>query len=155
MPVRTISEYLDKNNINYRCYNHPPAVTALEIAESTHVPGHLLAKPVIVKTRGQLAMAVVPAHQRIDLNQLREVMGVDDVSIAAEKEFGHLFPLCEVGGMPALGRLFGLPLYLDSSLTNEDWLAFNAGTHTEVLKMDMEAFKELEHPTIGSFARLH
>lgn len=155
MPTRTISEYLDKNNVNYRCYNHPPAVTALEIAQSTHVPGHLLAKPVIVKADAQYIMAVLPAHERIDLELLREVVGADSIRIAKEHEFNHLFPLCETGGMPALGRLYGLPVYLDQSLLSEEWLAFNAGTHTEVLKMDMESFKRLEHPTICSFARLH
>lgn len=155
MPVRQISEYLNQHNVEYRCYNHPPAVTALEIAESTHVPGHLLAKPVIIKADDQFVMAIVPANEHVDLELLRQVMGADQIRMAKESEFNRLFPLCEVGGMPALGRLYGLPVYLDQSLINEDWIAFNAGTHTEVLKMDMENFKRLEHPTVCAIAQLH
>ncbi|MCG8671944.1 MAG: YbaK/EbsC family protein [Pseudomonadales bacterium] len=155
MPVRTISEYLEKHNVNYRCYNHPPAVTALEIAESSHVPGHSLAKPVIVKADGLYLMAVLPAHGRIDLELLRHIVGADTISIATEQEFSRFFPLCEVGGMPALGRMYGMHVYLDQSLLVEDWLAFNAGTHTEILKMDLEEFQRIEHPTVCSFMQRH
>ena len=155
MPVRTITEYLDTRNVSYRCYNHPPADTAMEVAESTHVPGHQLAKPVIVKADDLFVMAVLPADEQINLNLLRDTIGCDEIRLAHETEFSHLFPLCEIGGMPALGRPFGLPVYLDKSLTHADWIAFNAGTHTEVVKMDMEAFQRLEHPTICSFIQLH
>lgn len=155
MPVRTVSEYLENHHIDYRCYNHPPATTALEVAEASHVPGHALAKPVIVKADGHYLMAVLPAHEQIDIELLRQVIGADQISIAAESEFSHLFPLCEVGGMPALGKMFGLPVYLDKSLTNEDWIAFNAGTHTEIVKMDLDSFTRLEHPTVCSFILLH
>ena len=155
MPVRTISEYLDNHHINYKCYNHPPANTALEVAEAAHIPGHCLAKPVIVKADNRYIMAVLPSHEHIDIDLLREIVGADNISIAQENEFSHLFPLCETGGMPALGKMFGLPVYLDKSLMNEDWIAFNAGSHTEIVTMDLDSFTRLEHPTVCSFIRLH
>lgn len=155
MPVRMLSEYLEKNSVNYRCYNHPPAVTALEVAESAHIPGRLLAKTVIVQANGQLMMAVLPSDHQIDVDRLRIAMGVNHLRLAEESEFVHRFPDCERGGEPPLGNLYEMKVYLEKSFLNADWFAFNAGTHTEVIKMDVEEFIRLVNPVLCSFNRLH
>lgn len=154
MPVRPVTEYLDHNNVNYHSYNHPPAVTAQEIAQSAHIPGAQLAKTVIVIGDGELAMAVLPAHQRINGNLLKGIMKVRDLRLASEDEFRERFPQCETGGMPPLGNLYGMTVYMERSLLNDDWIAFNAGTHTEVIKMDTGVFKRLVKPVLCSFAHL-
>ena len=109
----------------------------------------------IVKADNQYVMAVLPSHEHIDIELLRQVIGADQINIAREEELISLFPLCETGGMPALGRLFGLPVYLDKSLMDQEWIAFNAGSHTEVLAMDLDSFSRVEHPTVCSFIRMH
>ncbi len=153
MPVRPVTEFLDRNNVNYHSYNHPPAVTAQEVAQSAHIPGAQLAKTVIICGDGQLAMAVLPAHQRINGNALRNLMNVQELRLATEAEFRERFPQCETGGMPPLGNLYDMKVYMERSLLNDDWIAFNAGTHTEVIKMDSGVFKRLVKPVMGTFAR--
>jgi len=155
MPVRPVTEYLETHNVHYHCYNHPPAVTAQEIAESVHISGALLAKTVIVNSDGVLAMAVLPANRKIDLQKLRTVMSAEAVRIANEYEFSDRFPLCETGGVPPLGDLYGMEVFMEQSMLNHDWIAFNAGTHTEIIKMDTGIFRRLVQPVICNIAEAH
>lgn len=155
MPIRSVAEYLDQNNVDYHAYNHAPAVTSLAVSESSHIPAAQLAKTVIINAGGELAMAVLPAHQHVNCQVLMEVMGVDTLRLAEEGEFEDRFPLCELGGMPPLGELYGMKVYMDESLLTADWIAFNAGTHTEVIKMDTGVFKRLVKPTLCRFAMTH
>lgn len=155
MPVRTLSEYLEENSVNYRCYNHPPAITALEVAEAAHIPGRQLAKTVIVNADGQLMMAVLPSDHQIDIVRLKNTMGVRELRLAEESEFIHRFPDCECGGVPPLGNLYKMKVFMEKSFQDKDWFAFNAGTHTEVIKMDVEEFIRLVKPVLCRFNLLH
>jgi Ala-tRNA(Pro) deacylase len=155
MPIRTLSEYLDKNAINYRCYNHPPASTASEVAESVHIPGRLLAKTVILCADGQLVMAVLPSDHQVDVEQLKSVIGAGELRLAEESEFMHRFPDCETGGMPPLGNLYKMKVFMEKSFESADWFAFNAGSHTEVMVMDVGEFIRLVKPVLCRFNRLH
>ena len=155
MPVRPVTDYLENHNVNYHSYNHPPAVTAQEIAQSAHISGNLLAKTVIVNGDGNLAMAVLPANQKINPQKLQQIMGAKQLRIAGEYEFRDRFPHCETGGMPPLGDLYGMKVYMERGLLNDDWIAFNAGTHTEVIKMDTGVFRRLVQPVVCSFGEVH
>ncbi len=149
MPVRALSEYLDANDARYQATNHPPAVTAQEVAEHSHISGARLAKTVIINSGSELAMAVIPADKRLNLEQLGKLMGKKDIVLTPESQFKARFPDCETGGMPPLGGMYGLPVYMDRSLLKYDWIAFNAGTHTEIIKMDTGVFKRLVNPILG------
>lgn len=155
MPVRPVTDYLESHNVNYHSYNHPPAVTAQEIAQSAHISGSQLAKTVIVNGDGELAMAVLPANRKINLQKLQSIMGVKEIRIASEYEFRDRFPQCEMGGMPPFGDLYGMKMYMERGLMNDDWIAFNAGTHTEVIKMDAGVFRRLLQPVVCSFGEVH
>ncbi len=155
MPVRPVTDYLENHNVSYHSYNHPPAVTAQEIAQSAHIPGTLLAKTVIVNGDGNLAMAVLPANQKINPQKLQDIMGAKQLRIAGEYEFRDRFPHCETGGMPPLGDLYGMKVYMERGRMNDDWIAFNAGTHTEVIKMDTGVFRRLVQPVVCSFGEVH
>ena len=155
MATRALTDYLDNNDIYYHCYNHEPAVTAAEVAQSSHIPGRHMAKTVIVDVDGMLAMAVLPADQYLDPEKLRLTLNAHHVRLASEAEFKDRFPLCEPGGEPPFGNLYNMPVYVDDTLISQDWIAFNAGTHTEVIKMGMGDFLRLSEATTCSFAMLH
>lgn len=155
MATRVLTEYLDNNDIYYHCYNHAPAVTAAEVAQSSHIPGRHMAKTLIVNVDGSLAMAVLPADQYMDPEKLRLALNAEHVRLASEKEFKDRFPFCETGGEPPFGNLYGMEVYVDDTLVNQDWIAFNAGSHTEVIKMGMGDFLRLSQASTCSFAMLH
>src|SRR5438046_3035807 len=136
MPVGKMKEFLDREKIRYVSIVHSTAYTAQEVAASAHVTGRELAKTVIVELDGEMAMAVLPANRKIVLQDLREVTGCDQVRFASEDKFKERFPDCETGAMPPFGNLYGMEVFIAESLTHNDEIAFNAGSHTEVIKMD-------------------
>ena len=151
MPVKKLKEFLDKEKIKYVSIVHSPAYTAQEVAASAHITGRELAKTVIVQLDGEMAMAVLPANRKIVLQDLREVTGSDQVKFASEEAFQQKFPDCETGAMPPFGNLYGMEVYVAESLTQNDEIAFNAGSHTEVIKLAYRDFERLVRPKVMNF----
>src|SRR5947199_945327 len=134
MPVKTLKQFLDKEKIKYVSIIHSTAYTAQEVAASAHITGKELAKTVIVELDGEMAMAVLPANRKIVLQDLREVTGSDKVKFASEDELQKKFPDCETGAMPPFGNLYVMDGYVAEALTNNDAIAFNAGSRTEAMR---------------------
>lgn len=151
MPVRKMKDFLDRERVKYVVITHSPAYTAQEVAQSAHIKGKELAKTVIVELDGKMAMAVLPANRKIVLQDLREVTGSEEVKFASEDEFKARFPDCETGAMPPFGNLYGMDVYLAEGLTPNDEIAFNAGSHTEVVKLSLGDFERLVQPKVVSF----
>ncbi len=148
MATERLTTFLNENGIKYWSIRHSPAFTASEVAQLAHVSGRDFAKAVILKIDGTPAMLVLPATRRVLLHELREMLGTEDVKLATESEIRTLFPDCEVGAMPPFGNLYGMPVHVTASLTHEREIAFNAGTHTEVIKLRYEDFERLVQPEI-------
>lgn len=149
MPVaKKTKEFLDKNAVKYLIISHSRAYTAQEIAASTHIPGKELAKSIIVKIDGELAMVVLPASYKINFEMLGSALGKKDVKLATEDDFKSVFPDCEIGAMPPFGNLYDVPVYMAKSLEDDVEIAFNAGTHTEVIRLAMDDYKRLVNPKI-------
>lgn len=153
MPVAKMKKFLDEHKIKYACIQHSPAYTAQEVAASAHVSGKELAKTVMVRIDGQMAMAVLPASRQVDRELLRRTAGADDVEIASEAEFKDLFPDCEIGAMPPFGNLYGMPVFVEQHLTEDKEIAFNAGTHSELVKLAYGDYERLVGPKIAQFSR--
>jgi Ala-tRNA(Pro) deacylase len=152
MPVKKLKEFLDQNKIKYISINHSSAYTAQEIAASAHIPGKDLAKTVIIKVDGKMAMAVLPASYKIDFELLKEMTGSEKVRLADENEFRDRFPGCEVGAMPPFGNLYGMEVFVARSLSGDEEIAFNAGSHTELIKLSYSDFERLVKPKIIDFS---
>lgn len=151
MPAKKLKEFLDKEKIKYVSIVHSAAFTAQEIAASAHVPGHALAKTVIVHLDGKPVMAVLPADKRIVLEDLRNAAGAQEIRFATEDEFKSLFPDCEIGAMPPFGNLYGLDVFVAAPLADEDEIVFNAGSHTELIKLAYRDFDRLVKPKVANF----
>ena len=155
MPLSKLREFLDSHNIKYLVISHSLAYTAQGVAALAHVSGKKLAKTVIVKIDGILAMAVIPASEHVDLDQLRTLTGARTVEIATEREFKDVFPDCETGAMPPFGNLYDMPVYADISLSQFEEITFSAGTHRELVRMRWEDMARLVNPTVGKLAYQH
>ena len=151
MPVKTLKEFLDANHVKYVSIIHSAAYTAQEVAQSLHIPGRSMAKVVIVKLDGKMAMAVLPATRKVVVQDLREVTGCDDVEFASEAEFRARFPDCEVGAMPPFGNLYDMDVYASEELAQNKEIAFNAGSHVEVIRMAYDDFERLVKPKVLAF----
>ena len=152
MPVARLKEMLDGESVKYVSMSHSPAFTAQEIAASAHISGAALAKTVVVKIDGKLALVVLPATMMVDLDQLRVVTQAEKVELAEESEFERLFPGCELGAMPPFGSLFEMRTWVDRSLSEQDEIAFNAGSHTEVIRLAYGDYERLAQPERVEFS---
>ena len=148
MPLSMLREFLDRNRIQYLVISHSVAYTAQGIAALTHIPGKELAKTVMVMVDGRLSMAVVPASFRVDLYRLKKYLGADSVELASESEFRGRFPDCETGSMPPFGNLYGMDVFADQALAEDKEIAFNAGSHRELVRMRFADFFELVKPAL-------
>jgi Ala-tRNA(Pro) deacylase len=150
MPKRLI-ECLDENKAPYEVLHHPEAVTAQRIAQAEHVKGRHHAKVVIVKSGDEYLMMVLPADHHIDLEKVEKAVG-KVASLGQEQEFKSLFPDCVIGAMPPFGNLYGLPTYVDQSLTDQDYIVFEAGTHTDAIKMSYRDYEKIVEPKVNDLA---
>ena len=147
----SISNYLAQRGVPFRAAHHPPGVTAQEIAAQAHISGKRFAKTVVLKRGGEPILAVLPASERIDLQRLGDLLG-GRVTLAAEDEQDRLFPGCERGAMPPLGALYRLPVVVDADLATEESIAFNGGTHADVIEMSWNDFVALASPRVIEYA---
>jgi Ala-tRNA(Pro) deacylase len=153
MPITKLQRFLDEHNILYIRISHSLAYTSQGIAELAHIPGRELAKTVVVKIDGKMAMAVLPASAHIDLIQMRAAVRANAVELATEAEFKDRFPDCETGAMPPFGNLYELPVFVDDSLTRDKEIVFNACSHRELIRMAYADFERLVKPKVLSFVR--
>ncbi len=152
MPVKKLKDFLDRENVKYVTIYHSIAYTTQEIAASVHVKGKEMAKTVMVKLDGKMAMAVLPASHRVDFDGLKRAFGAQDAMLATEKEFKDLFPGCDIGGMPPFGNLYGMNVFVSRTLAEDKEIAFNAGSHYELIRLAYKDFERLVNPRIADFS---
>ncbi len=152
MSLTTLKQFLDGKQIKYIVISHSVAYTAQGIAALVHIPGKELAKTVIVKIDGALAMAVVPASRHVDLFLLKHAVGATTVELASEADFKNRFPDCETGAMPPFGNLYDMQVIADEALAEDKEIVFNAGTHRELVRLAWEDFVTLVQPKIAKLS---
>ena len=152
MATSKLTEYLDDNHIKYEKIEHTPSFTAQEIAASAHIRGKDLAKTVMIKIDNKIAMAVLPALFKIDFDLLKKATSAKKIELASEEEFEDIFPDCEIGAMPPFGNLYGIEVFVAEKLTEDYEIAFNAGSHTELIKLSYKDMERLVHPKVVKFS---
>jgi Ala-tRNA(Pro) deacylase len=152
MPANKLREFLDSQQVKYVSISHSPAYTAQEVAASAHVRGKDLAKTVMITLDGKMAMIVLPASRKIGFNMLQDAAGTQDVQLASERAFCDMFPGCEVGAMPPFGNLYGMDVYASKLLEQDAEIAFNAGSHTELIRLAYADFVRLVNPKVVRLA---
>ena len=145
--------FLEQEHAEYAHTVHPQAYTAREVASAEHLSNREVAKAVVVFGDEGYHMLVIPANRLVDFQEVRLTLGLTHARLATETELAKLFADCELGAMPPTGNLYHMPVYLDSSLASEEHIAFNAGTHRDVIHMRTEDYRKLVQPTVVTLAR--
>lgn len=154
MPLSAqLQRFLESHQTEYMVSIHHAAYTARDVASVEHLPAREVAKVVVIFGDGQYHMIVIPANRLVDFEEVHHALGLSQARLATEDELTKLFPDCELGAMPPIGAMYGLPVYLDSGLLEQDMIAFNAGTHRDVVHMKTADYRSLVQPTIVSLAR--
>jgi len=145
--------FLDEQGVRYRLSHHESAYTSQELAQIEHVSGKSVIKPVVVSADGQFVLCALPASYKVDLSELRGQLRADDVKLADEHSLEALFPGCELGAEPPIGRLWGIPTLMDESLTADNMVTFQAGTHCDSVTMSLADYRRIAQPEIAHFGR--
>ena len=153
MMTPRLEEFLTEQGVYYTHSIHGPAYTARDTAHKDHTPMREMAKTVVFLGDGGYGIAVLPCNTHVDLELLADSLGLTQLRLATEEELLALFPDVELGAMPAFGNLYGVPVYLDDRLAHRRMVAFNAGTHTDVVHMMTEDFIRLSDALVTRFAR--
>jgi Ala-tRNA(Pro) deacylase len=154
MPMlQKLLAFLDENKVEYTLHAHPTAYTAREVASVEHVSAHKVAKTVVFFSENGYGMAVLPGDSMVDLQSLRTLLGVSRLRLATESELNDLFPECELGAMPPFGNISDMPVFVDSSLAGEEMIAFNAGTHRDVVYIKFRDWERLAKPKVVALSR--
>lgn len=149
---RRIRDYLDSQSVPYIWLPHPEAFTAQEVAHALHISGKRLAKTVVVEADGRRIIAVLPASHRLIMSELRTALNAHHVEMLREVELAKVFPDYDLGAIPPLGKLFGIDVWVDRSIADQGEIVFNAGTHTDAVRMNYHDFALLARPRIGRFS---
>lgn len=147
-----MEKYLRENSVGFQVQTHKQAFTMQEVAAALHVPGNQVAKVVIVCADKDKVMLVLPAPYRINVDQVRDMVGAKTIRLAKEEEFADFFPDCATGAMPPFGNLYGVTVYVDRSMSEEPDMVFRIGTHRETMKIAYADFVRLAQPVVGDFS---
>jgi Ala-tRNA(Pro) deacylase len=148
-----LEAYLREQGVPFEKQRHTIAFTAQEVAASEHLPSQMVAKVVMVLADSDMVMLVLPASHRTDLTKVAAALGARDVRLASEHEFAAIFGDCDVGAMPPFGNLYGIPVYVDQTLTEDESIVFQAGTHTDTICMSYADYAYLVSPMIVEVVR--
>jgi Ala-tRNA(Pro) deacylase len=152
---KQLIDFLNQNNVDYEILHHAEAVTAQRIAQAEHIKGRHQAKVVMIRSGDQHLMTVLPADHQIDLAKVEKVVG-KAVSLDRENEFKSLFPDSAIGAMPPFGNLYGLPTLVDQRLAEQDYIVFEAGTHTDAIIMNYRDYEKIVNPKVEDLSvKLH
>jgi Ala-tRNA(Pro) deacylase len=146
MPAEALKSFLDEQGVAYSVVPHAQTFTAQRTAQATHIKGREMAKVLVVKVDGTMCLCVIPAPEHLDLEKVQAAAGAGEVILATEAEFEGQFPGCETGAMPPFGNLYGMSVFVDSLLTRDEHIAFNAGTHSECIMMSYADFTNVVNP---------
>jgi Ala-tRNA(Pro) deacylase len=151
--LQDLLAYLERNGIAHEVVAHAPAYSAHGVATAVRLPDKTIAKTLMVRADDRHVMVVLPADHRLDDHALKVALGTKHISLVREEELSHLFPDCELGAMPPFGNLYALPVFVDSSLTEDEEIVFNACTHTHAVRMRTSDYLRLVRPLIGPVAK--
>ncbi|OGW35537.1 MAG: deacylase [Nitrospirae bacterium GWD2_57_9] len=148
MSSNRLKDYLNSRQVKYITIAHSPAYTAQEIAASAHIKGQELAKTVMVRLDGKIAMCVLPASHSVDFARLRGNCGARDAVLVPEQEYRDLFPDCAPGAQPPFGNLYGVDVLVSSALISDREIAFNACSFSELIRLSLEDYLKLVEPAV-------
>ncbi|HUM16368.1 MAG TPA: YbaK/EbsC family protein [Candidatus Nitrosotalea sp.] len=147
-----LEELLGVRGVRYERVTHREAFTSQEEAAHAHVSGWSWAKTLVVKDPVGLALAVLPACCRADLNRLKGLIGRGEVRLATVEEMLAAFPGCEVGAVPPFGRIFGVPTIVEEALLEQREITLPTGDHRTAIRMLAHDYVSLAEARPGRFA---
>jgi Ala-tRNA(Pro) deacylase len=150
--LERLKQYLGESGVHYGVQHHHEVYTMQEVAAEVGEKGRAVAKVFIASADGNPVMLVLAAPDHVDYDRVRDYLGAENVERAPEELFKQWFPDCEVGAMPPFGNLYKVPVYMDRKLMEAPHITFQAGSHSDTIRIDMHDYMRLASPKVTRFA---
>jgi len=144
-----IVELLDNENIEYNLTEHEPVRTSEEAARVRGVDIKTGTKAMVVKSKDNYFLLVLPANKRISWRKIKDALGVKEIRFATEEEAEKVTKV-QMGAVPPFGNILSLPTYFDEGITSIDQVNFNPGSKTHSISMKSADLIILVKPNIIS-----
>lgn len=152
--LENIRKLLENNNIQFKEFKHKPVRTSEEADSirpeysSSQGAKALILSVKYSKDNRKMIMVVLPGDKRIDSKKLRKLLSCQSFSFASEDEVVKVTNGVLPGGVPPFGNLFGLKVYVDPSLSENEEIIFNAGDRSVSIAMKYTDYENLVNPEI-------
>ena len=130
-----VTDYLTERGVAFEVVPHRRTFTSLQEAREVGVAADEVLKTVALWTGGMYVLGVVPASRRLDLRLVCQALEDPATRLATETELQADFPGYELGALPPLGSLLGVPLLVDPEVLTHEVVVFAAGTETESVRV--------------------
>ena len=149
--LQKIREFLDEHGVPYRELHHEPTLTSEDSARARGEDIRIGGKALLIKVGDDFRLFVLSAALRVDSQAVRSRFGVRKTRFATAAELKAITGLAP-GSVPPFGRpLLPFDLYVDSSIVENDRIAFNAGTLTDSIFMTVADYLRVAKPTVFRF----
>jgi prolyl-tRNA editing enzyme YbaK/EbsC (Cys-tRNA(Pro) deacylase) len=153
--VQNIRDLLTENNLWFEVFEHEPVITSEDASRvRSGYELHQGTKALIVrgKVSGEkkFLMIIVPGNKTFDSKKVKEVFGISDIRFATEDEVSEITGGVKRGGVPPFGNLFGLSVYCDNSVFDNEKIIFNAGDRCFSIGMKSADWKSVVNPEVGN-----
>ena len=147
-----IKTLLASRSILYREVHHQPTHTSEESAGARGEEIAIGGKAILLKVGEEYRLFVLSAARKIDSRKIKERFGTRRLRFATPEELFDLTGLVP-GSVPPFGRpVLPFDLYLDSSITANDRIAFNAGSLTISIIMNCRDYLDLVQSEVFDFS---
>lgn len=148
-----IIKFLEKNKIKYQTIKHRTVYTAFDKSQTLKVPQKIIAKVLVLKMDGNLAIVLIAANKNLDLKSLKKVAKIKKIEFVSEKIIKNKFKGIKVGAIPPLGNLWQVPTFIDRSLTKEKEIIFSGGNYNFSIKVKTKDLAKISADLVfGSFS---
>lgn len=152
--VEKIESILKERSLWFETFQHEAVRTSEEAAKTR--PGYTLnqgAKAIIARVKEpgkgkKFVMFVLPADKKFDSEKIKANLGFNDIRFAAEPEVAEITGGVLPGAVPPFGNLFGLEVFADPTLFDNEKIVFNAGDRRYSVAMRSSDYRDLVQPVV-------
>ena len=148
-----VTEHLQQRGTRYGVMTHERTYTSIGEALALGLEADEVAKTILLDLRSGHAAAIIPASRRLDMHLVKEAVGDTHVHLASENEIERDLQGFELGSLPPLPSLLGIPAYVDPELLRHETIVFAAGTQTESVQVRTEDLFRGERYTTAPLTR--
>ncbi len=148
----SIQVLLKQKGISYRHIHHSPARTSEESTKARNEQLVIGGKALLLKVGDEYRLFVLSASLKLNNAAVRTYFGEKSIRFATKEELKELTGL-DPGSVPPFGKpILPFPLYADPSILENELIAFNAGSLTDSIIMDIKDYREAAKPKMFEFA---